>query len=214
MIHDRIDRDRRLAGLTVADDQLALPTANRNHCIDGLDTCRQRHLHRLTRYHARRHPFDRAPLGKGDRALPIDRVAKRIDHAAQQALAYRHRDNATGTPDLLAFLNCLIGAQDDHADGVLFEVGGHAHHPVGELHQLAVHHPLQAIDVGNAVTYFDHGADAYCFGLLFEMLDLIFDYRGNLVRSYCHSRVPPRFTLLAADGKLRRVCLRQLRACD
>src|SRR5262245_42687206 len=37
LVDDRVDGDGGLAGLTVADDQLALTTANRNHGVDRLD---------------------------------------------------------------------------------------------------------------------------------------------------------------------------------
>src|SRR5687767_7481750 len=37
LVNDRIDRDRRLARLTISNDQLALASPDRNHSIDGLD---------------------------------------------------------------------------------------------------------------------------------------------------------------------------------
>jgi hypothetical protein len=47
LVDDRVDRDRRLAGLAVADDQLALAAADRDHRVDGLDAGLQRLGHRL-----------------------------------------------------------------------------------------------------------------------------------------------------------------------
>ncbi len=47
LVDDRVDRDRGLADLAVADDQLALPAADRRHRVDGLDAGLQRLLHRL-----------------------------------------------------------------------------------------------------------------------------------------------------------------------
>jgi len=38
LVHDRVDRDGRLAGLPVADDELALTTADGNERVDRLDT--------------------------------------------------------------------------------------------------------------------------------------------------------------------------------
>ena len=60
LIDDRVERDGGLAGLAVADDQLALAAADRNHRIDGLDAGLQRLLHRTAVHHARRDGFDRA----------------------------------------------------------------------------------------------------------------------------------------------------------
>src|SRR5438046_5804981 len=47
LVDDRVDRDRGLAGTAVADDQLALAAADRNHRIDRLDAGLQRLLHGL-----------------------------------------------------------------------------------------------------------------------------------------------------------------------
>jgi hypothetical protein len=43
LVDDRVDRDGGLAGLAVADDELALAAADRDHGVDGLDAG----LHRL-----------------------------------------------------------------------------------------------------------------------------------------------------------------------
>ena len=42
LVDDRVDRDRGLAGLAVADDQLALAAADGGHGVDGLDAGLQR----------------------------------------------------------------------------------------------------------------------------------------------------------------------------
>ena len=47
LVDDRVDRDGGLAGLAVADDQLALAAADRDHRVDGLDAGLQRLVHRL-----------------------------------------------------------------------------------------------------------------------------------------------------------------------
>ena len=47
LVDDRVDRDGRLAGAAVADDQLALAAADRDHRVDRLDAGLQRLLHRL-----------------------------------------------------------------------------------------------------------------------------------------------------------------------
>src|SRR5439155_25894512 len=47
LVEDRVDGDGRLAGLAVADDQLALTPADRRHGVDGLDAGLERLVHRL-----------------------------------------------------------------------------------------------------------------------------------------------------------------------
>ncbi len=42
LVDDRVDRDGGLAGLAVADDQLALAAADRDHRVDGLEAGLQR----------------------------------------------------------------------------------------------------------------------------------------------------------------------------
>ena len=49
LVDDRVERDGGLAGLAVADDQLALAAADRNHAVDGLDAGLQRLLDALPR---------------------------------------------------------------------------------------------------------------------------------------------------------------------
>ena len=59
LIDDRVDRDRGLAGLAVADDQLALSAADRNHGVDGLESGLQRLFDRAAVDDARRDALDR-----------------------------------------------------------------------------------------------------------------------------------------------------------
>src|SRR5574337_996665 len=58
LVDDRVDRHRGLAGLAVADDQLALAAADRHHRVDGLQAGLHRLRHRLPCDHARRHLLD------------------------------------------------------------------------------------------------------------------------------------------------------------
>ena len=47
LVDDRVDGDGGLAGLAVADDELALAAADGDHRVDGLDAGLQRLLDRL-----------------------------------------------------------------------------------------------------------------------------------------------------------------------
>ena len=60
LVDDRVDRDRGLAGLAVADDQLALAAADRHHRVDRLEPGLQRLLDRAAIDDARREAFDLA----------------------------------------------------------------------------------------------------------------------------------------------------------
>ena len=141
LVDDRVERDGGLAGLAVADDQLALAAADRDHGVDRLDAGLQRGIDVLAEDHARGDALDGRRLVGLDRALAVDRLAERVDHAADQRVADRHRGDAAGRADLVAFFDVGVLAQDDDADRVLFEVEGEPSDAVlRELDQLARHH--------------------------------------------------------------------------
>ena len=151
LIKDGVERDRGLAGLAVADDQLALAAADRDQRVDRLQAGRHRFVHRLARDDAGcLHVDARAFVGL-DRAFAVDRVAKRVDHAAEQALADRNVDDRAGALDGLAFLDLAVVAEDHDADIVGFEIERHAAHAVLELDHLAGLHVVEAVDAGDAV---------------------------------------------------------------
>ena len=106
-----------------------------------------------------RETLDRVELGGVDRALAVDRLAERVHDAADQRLADRHRHDAAGALDLIAFLDLLVVAEEHGADVVLLEVERQADDVVRELEQLARHDPLEAVDAGDAVADGDDGAD-------------------------------------------------------
>ena len=124
----------------------------------------------------------RALLVGLDRPLAVDRIAERVDDAAEQALADRHFDDGAGALDGLAFLDLAVGAEDHDADIVGFEVERHAVDAALELDHLAGLHIVEAVDAGDAVADRQHLADFGNFGLLAEILDLVFedcgDFRG------------------------------------
>ena len=49
--------------------------------------------------------FDVAALGGDDRALAVQRIAQRIDHAADHGLAHRHAQQLAGALDLVALVD-------------------------------------------------------------------------------------------------------------
>ena len=117
-----------------------------------------------------------------DRALAVDRVAERVDDAAEQALADRHVDDGAGALDGVAFLDVAVVAEDHDADIVAFEVQRHAADAARELDHLAGLDVVEAVDAGDAVADGEHLADLGDLGLLAEILDLVLedcgDFRG------------------------------------
>ena len=116
LVDDRVDADGGLAGLAVADDQLALAAADRGHRVDGLDAGLQRLADALPLHHGGGLQLQHAPLLGLDVAEAVDRLAQRVDHPAEEAVADRHREDLAGALDLLALLDAGVVAEDDRAD--------------------------------------------------------------------------------------------------
>ena len=180
LIEDGVEDDGGLAGLAVADDQLALAAADRDQGVDGLQAGLHRLMYRLAGNDAGRLHVDAALLARLDRALAVDRVAESIDHAAEQRLADRHLDDGAGALDDVAFLDVAVVAENHDADIVDFEIERHAARAVGELDHLAGLDLVETVDAGDAVADRQHLADLGDFRLLAEILDLLLEDRGDL----------------------------------
>src|SRR6202035_1025394 len=158
LVDDRVDGDRGLAGLPVADDQLPLAPADGGHRVDGLDPGLQRLLHGLALHYRRSLGLQWAYLGGLDGALAVQRLTQRPDHAAEEGVADRDGQDLAGPLDLLGLLDLVELAEDDDADLAHRRVGRQAPDAVLELEQLAVHGRGQALDPRDAVAALDDGA--------------------------------------------------------
>ena len=114
--------DRGLAGAAVADDQLALAAADRDHGVDGHDAGEERLGNGFTDDDAGGDLLDRIGFLGIDRAFAVDRTAERVDDAAEEGLADGHGEQLAGGRDLVAFLELGDVAEDDAADLVFLEV--------------------------------------------------------------------------------------------
>ena len=183
LVQDRVDRNRRLAGRAVADDELALPAADRNHRVDRLQAGLQRLLHRLATDHARCLELERSAFGRLDRPEAVERVPERVDDAPEQAVADGHAHDLAGPAHRLALAHVLPLAEERGADVVLLEVEGDAHDAVLELEPLEGDAVLEPVDAGDAVADLEDGADLREVGLDVELLDSILQDRGDLFGS-------------------------------
>ena len=182
VVDDRVDRDRRLAGLAVADDQLALAAADRDHAVDRLQPGLQRLLHRLALDHARRLELGGPRLGGLDVALAVERVAERVDDAPEQAVADGDLQLPAGALDGVALDDVHPLAEQHGADVVGLERERQAGHVVGQLEHLERLAVLEAVDARDAVGDRQHGADLGEVGLtLVEALDAALENGGDLV---------------------------------
>jgi hypothetical protein len=186
LVQDGVERDRGLAGLAVTDDQLALATADGDEGVDGLEAGRHRLMHRLARNDAGGLHVHTGALGGLDRTLAVDRIAERVDDAAQQLLADRHVHDRAGALHGLAFLDVAVRAEDHDADVVGFEVQGHATHAVLELDHFAGLDLVETEDARNAVTDRENLTHFGHFSRSAEILDLLLEDRGDLSGADIH----------------------------
>ncbi len=145
---DRVDGHRGLAGLAVADDQLALTTPDGRHRVDRRDARVQRLLHRLARDDVRRLHLQVAALGRRDRALVVERTPERVHDPPQEPVADRHREDRARLLDGVALLDLVGLAQDDAPDLVHVQVERQSEDPAGELQELVRHGPGQTLRPG------------------------------------------------------------------
>ncbi len=164
LIDDRVDRDGGLADGPVADDKLALPAADRDHRVDGLDTRLERLLHGLPHDDAGRLRFELPLHRRADLAEPVDRATEWIDDPSDERGADGHLEHARGAADVVALAELQIVAEDDRANVVFLEVerergDGLAGFRRGDLEHLPGHRLLEPVDPRHPVADLEHRAN-------------------------------------------------------
>ncbi len=122
LVQNGVDRDGGLAGLAVADDQLALAAADRNERIDDDQAGLQRHGNESAVHDGWCGALDGQTLAGGDRTFAIERPAQRVDDATDQFIAHRNVHHATRALDLIARVQMLAFAEKHDADFVRIDV--------------------------------------------------------------------------------------------
>ena len=198
-VDDGVERDRGLSGLPVANDQLALSAADRNHAVDGLQSGRHGLAHRLPVDDAGRQSFQGDELIGRDGAFVVDGTAERVDHAPNHGVAYGHAHDAARALHFIAFFDLGIFTEQHHAHLVFFQVHGDAGHAVREGKKFAGHHLVEAIHARDAVAERDDRAGFVHGDLRFVVLDLLADQLRNFVcLDLCHRiRFQPQFAVVS-----------------
>ena len=189
LVDDGIDRDGRLTRLAVADNQLALPAADRNHRVNGFKARLQRLAHRLAIDNARCLAVEgHQELFAGNGCAAVERLAERVDDAAEHIFIYLNGGNAACALHALAFLDTLGGSHEHYADVVFFQVHGNTHHAVFKLYEFVFRDIGQPVNAGNAVAYGKHYADFFKFYVARDVAQLLqqhfrnfagFDFTGH-----------------------------------
>src|SRR6478672_3681998 len=182
LVDDGVDTHRGLAGLAVADDELTLTATDRGLRVDGLDAGLQRFFHRLPVDHRGRLQLEDSLCVGNDVAQAVQWYPQWIHHPTEEVVPDRHRQDLSGAPDLLAFLDLLEVAQDDGTDLSHVEVERDAERTARELQQLVGHRRRQPLDPSDAVTGIADRAHLLPRGLGREGSDVVLDRAPDLVR--------------------------------
>ena len=181
LVDDRVDGDGGLAGLAVADDQLALAAADRDHRVDGLDArsaaapctgCRS------TTPGAMRSIGENCFVAIGP--LPSigwpSALTTRPSSSSPTGTEMMRPVRLTVSPSLIS----LEVAEQHGADAVFLEVQRDAEDAVRELEHLAGHGALDAVHARDAVADRDDGADFGHVHVDGEAADLLADDLGDV----------------------------------
>ena len=172
LVDDGIGGERRLTGLAVADDQLTLTSADRDHGVDRLDTGLQRDRDALTFQDARRGRLDGRVLFCIDGTLAVDRLTQCVDDTTDQLIADGNGHDAACAANSVALADAFFVAEHDDGNGVLLQILRHAVHAAGEFQQLVDHAACQSGGFCDAVADQNDRAGLRLVDLCFIVFDL------------------------------------------
>ena len=182
LVQDRVHGHGGLAGLAVADDQLALAPADRDHGVDGLDPGLQRLVHGLAAHDAR------APGSRpGGRCRP--RSAPLPSTGSPSALTTRPSSaSPTGTDRMRPVERTVWPSSMPSASpsttapiDVLVQVQRQPDRAVLELEQLVDRGVGEAGDAGDAVADLGHPPDGLGLQRGLEALEVLGEGGGDVV---------------------------------
>ena len=180
LVQDRVHEDCGLPRRAVADHELALAATDGDHGVDRLDAGLERLLDRLAVDDAGGLVLEQAGLGRADRARAVERLAQRVDDAADELVPHRDADDVARALDGPALCDLLPVAEERDADVVLLEVERDARDAVLELEHLQRQAALEAVDAGDAVADLEDGSDLGEVCLDVVLLDALLENRRDL----------------------------------
>src|SRR5699024_5676016 len=127
LVEDGIYSNGRLSCLPVTDNQLTLTAADRNECIDRLDSGLQRLINRFTVHNTWCWGFNRPCFRCFNRPLSIYWLTEWIDNTSQEFLTDGDFHNSSRTAYFIAFFNISKRTEDNNTDVGLFKVLRHSH---------------------------------------------------------------------------------------
>ncbi len=126
---------------------------------------------------------------RGNRSLPVQRAAERVDDAPEESLADGSLENAAGAADLVSLLHLLGVAEQGDADALFLQVEDEPVHVVPERRDLRGHRAVEPVDVGNSVPDLRDDADLLRLEVVPEAPKVLLQDRRNVVFPRRHA--PP-----------------------
>src|SRR5262249_18422582 len=139
LIDDRINGNRGFTSLAIADDQLALSSSDRDHCIDCFDSSLQRFAHRRAINNSGSNSFYSRKLLRNNRAFSIEWFPNRIDDASDQSVSNRDGHNFARALYLVATFNCRKVAKQNCANAIFVQVKRDADNIMRKINELTIH---------------------------------------------------------------------------
>ena len=161
--------------MAVANHQLTLAAADRDHRVHRHDAGLHRLAHRLALDNTGRDFLHWIICLGGDVALAVDRAAKRVHHAAKQRLAHGHGEQFAGGFHLVALGDAGVVAEYHCAHFCFLEIQREAHHTSAEVEHLVHHRACETLDLGHAVADLTHHAHVLARHVCFRAGDLGFN---------------------------------------
>ena len=149
---DRVDGERGLADLAVADDEFALPASDRHERVDRPSSpCGAARRPDAARTTPGRRSLGGHPCCGHDGASTIHRTPERVHDTSEHALACRHPQEMPRAANVAAFSHAVFAPEQRDADLVFLEREREAERAALELDDLLAAHVAQTSDDGDAV---------------------------------------------------------------
>ncbi len=122
--------------------------------------------------------------------LAVDRLAERVDDAAEQFRTDRNFENATGGLDDIAFTDLVVFTENHRTNRVAVEVQGHAESVARKLEHFSLHDVGQAVDTADTVGHRNDGALGAQIGADRKIFNLALDQFADFGRIQLHGNSP------------------------
>ena len=122
LVQDGVERNGRLAGPPISQNQLPLAATDGDQRIDDREAGLKRHNDGSAVHDGRGGAFDGQTPSSGDRPSVIERPSERVDHATEQSVPHRHVHDAACALDFIACVQMRILTEQHDTDFVLVHI--------------------------------------------------------------------------------------------